>query len=635
MNKTTTYFFSFLLGTLLLIIFATIQKIAFGIPLVAVGYIIPASFGGITGLLFGIWMQQLREAHNKLQHLNTQLEQNVSQSSRGLIESNNKLNLMLESINEGIYGVDSNGCCTFINRAALETLGYQDKSQLLGKKIHQLIHRCNTNDSYYDEADCPLYQAWKQDKSISLDGEVLWRKDGSQFIAKYRSFPLNDEDVVDNAVVTFSDITERKRIEGVLITSEKQSSALLEAIPDSIFRINREGDILYFQADSHDLFASPETIIGKSSREILPDEVVENINHNIRTTLETGEMQTFEYQLSMHDNNIVDYEARMVKSDKDEVTAIVRDISEHKLAEALLLESEEKFRSTFQTAVVGMVVVIEDKEIISEWNTGAEQIFGYSASEVVGKSLTMIMPERFRKAHLKGFTRAVEQKRLAHTGVTHELVGLRKNGDEFPLTLTLGSWKKNGKFHVSAIILDISERKHAEARLQHLATHDPLTGLFNRNVLEQRTIDEIRRAKRYRRSLSVFMLDLDHFKLVNDNHGHQTGDTVLASLARTLERSMRETDLVARYGGEEFVILLPETTLLDAKELAERLCRHIAKHPIAIADDTFLNITASIGVSTFPEHAESGLDLINAADTAMYAAKDAGRNCVMTAKTTT
>ncbi len=179
------------------------------------------------------------------------------------------------------------------------------------------------------------------------------------------------------------------------------------------------------------------------------------------------------------------------------------------------------------------------------------------------------------------------------------------------------------------------QRRQAEEKLKYMATHDSLTELFNRKVLEQRIAEEVQRAVRYSHVISAFMLDIDHFKPINDTYGHQAGDTVLQCIARILESSIRSTDCVARYGGEEFVVILPETPLALAEELAERLRIQIEEYSISIEDGKEFNITASIGVSTFPQHGESWGDLLNAADSAMYAAKDGGRNCVRVAENTT
>jgi len=187
----------------------------------------------------------------------------------------------------------------------------------------------------------------------------------------------------------------------------------------------------------------------------------------------------------------------------------------------------------------------------------------------------------------------------------------------------------------TSLNLEFSERKQAEAKLEHMATHDPLTGVYNRQVLEQQLSDEINRANRYNHTLSIFMLDIDYFKPVNDTYGHQAGDTVLRSFAEVVGNSIRNTDFLARYGGEEFVVILPETPFTEAIELAERLCNLIAEHSCPIADHKELNITASIGVAAFPDYAKSWQDLLNVADNTMYAAKKAGRNQVKTPRTIT
>lgn len=131
-----------------------------------------------------------------------------------------------------------------------------------------------------------------------------------------------------------------------------------------------------------------------------------------------------------------------------------------------LRESEEKFRAIFQSSVVSMIVVIDGDGLITEWNLGAEDAFGYNADEAVGQPLTLLMPERYRAQHSKGFSLAAKNGGLSHGGKVHELVGLRKNGQEFPLELTLGTWKKSGKLYFSAIILDITTRKQSEEALR-------------------------------------------------------------------------------------------------------------------------------------------------------------------------
>jgi diguanylate cyclase (GGDEF)-like protein len=172
------------------------------------------------------------------------------------------------------------------------------------------------------------------------------------------------------------------------------------------------------------------------------------------------------------------------------------------------------------------------------------------------------------------------------------------------------------------------ERVKLIAFLENLSITDALTGIANRRHFEWRLSEEIERARRYKYPLSALMMDLDHFKQVNDNYGHQIGDIVLQQVAQRLRRILRRTDFLARYGGEEFIVLAPQTPADRALILAERLRQVIAESPIPVADNLQIHITISIGVAVFPNHAQNESELIGAADAALYKAKQMGRNRV-------
>ncbi len=168
------------------------------------------------------------------------------------------------------------------------------------------------------------------------------------------------------------------------------------------------------------------------------------------------------------------------------------------------------------------------------------------------------------------------------------------------------------------------------ARLYEMAVTDSLTKLFIRRHLQQRLEEELRRARRYGHSVAVCMMDLDHFKQLNDGHGHPAGDAVLVEFARVMRKCARSTDLLARFGGEEFCAVLPETDLAGGQRFAERLVREVGEHAVPY-EDKELRITVSVGVASFPEHGDTVDKLIRVADKALYRAKSAGRNRVATA----
>ncbi len=166
-------------------------------------------------------------------------------------------------------------------------------------------------------------------------------------------------------------------------------------------------------------------------------------------------------------------------------------------------------------------------------------------------------------------------------------------------------------------------------RLEALAQTDPLTQLMNRRALTVRLVTEMERVRRYNAPLSLLLLDLDHFKLVNDTYGHLAGDDVLFGVATLLQRAARSVDTVARYGGEEFVMVLPETGKQGAMSFANRVREKIASHHFSIAGREEIHITGSIGVATYPSRGiDSVENLFRSADTALYRAKGSGRNLV-------
>jgi two-component system, cell cycle response regulator len=175
-------------------------------------------------------------------------------------------------------------------------------------------------------------------------------------------------------------------------------------------------------------------------------------------------------------------------------------------------------------------------------------------------------------------------------------------------------------------------------RLKHIGLTDPLTGVNNRRYIEQRMLEEVGRAQRERSALSCLFIDIDHFKRVNDQFGHQSGDEVLCEVATRIKKELRLSDSLGRFGGEEFVVLLTQATLQDAERIAERIRLSVAQRPVSIAGSKdSLQITISIGAAAqTPPDRNSPADAIRTqllaqADQALYRAKESGRNCVMLA----
>ena len=297
-----------------------------------------------------------------------------------------------------------------------------------------------------------------------------------------------------------------------------------------------------------------------------------------------------------------------------------------KMIENDLRISEEKFRAVAQTAVDAIILADSNGSIIF-WNESASKIFGYTEQEILGKPLTILMPEQYRGSHQQGLEHIRSTGKSEYIGRINEMSGLRKTGDTFPIELSVAMWRVGKETFFSGIVRDITKRKQMESDMQILATTDTLTHVFNRIKYAELMAREIERVRRYNHPLSIIMFDIDNFKKVNDTYGHMVGDTVLCSLTQIVKENLRETDFLVRWGGEEFVIIAPETDLPRAEKLAERI--RLATESYRF--DQVERVTISLGVAQF--HQDDTEDaFIKRADNAMYTAKKNGRNRVEVAR---
>ena len=306
-----------------------------------------------------------------------------------------------------------------------------------------------------------------------------------------------------------------------------------------------------------------------------------------------------------------------------------------------LRENQEKLQIIIDTALDAMVL-INDKGIITGWNNHAENLFGWSRAEAIGRALhETIIPPRYREAHLHGIERFLATGEGEILNARIEVFAQHRDGQEFPVELSVVPIKMAGKYEFSAFIRDISRRKQMEEQVRQLAFYDALTGLPNRRLLNDRMMQTMAASKRSGNYGAVLFADLDNFKPLNDTHGHAVGDLLLIEVAHRLTGCVREADTVARFGGDEFVVMLGELVEDQAKStvqagiIAEKIRAALAE-PYLLkfkyedgAETTIEHrCAASIGVALFIDHKTSVEDLLKYADMAMYQAKDEGRNTV-------
>lgn len=296
----------------------------------------------------------------------------------------------------------------------------------------------------------------------------------------------------------------------------------------------------------------------------------------------------------------------------------VQDVTERELAQKKI----NLYASVFRHSAEAIMITDHDNRIVAI-NPALAKLTGYSIEELLGKNPKTISSDLTPKTTFKEMWNA-----LNSTGYWHgELIDQRKNGETYPKRATISVVLNNEDKVVNYIasFSDITERKEAEEHIFRLAHHDVLTGLFNRLSLEDRMGQAIVQAKRDNYKLAVMFIDLDRFKIINDTLGHHVGDALLVEVAKRLHKSVRDSDIVARIGGDEFVIVL---TGLDDIRLVANIAKQIVQS-LGVTykiDDHELHSTPSIGISTFPRDGINAEDLMKNADTAMYHAKDEGRN---------
>lgn len=297
------------------------------------------------------------------------------------------------------------------------------------------------------------------------------------------------------------------------------------------------------------------------------------------------------------------------------------DITGQMAAEQSMLDSEHRLRAMLEILPVPIYIARRSDAQLLFVNRKTCLLFQQSAGPLLrGKSVDFFVnPEdRANLSTLLDTVRdirevEVEMRTAQGRVFTAELAAIIMNyADEEAVLVSLN---------------DISGRKRLEAELFHQASTDGLTGISNRRHFMDQAEQELRRARRFDRDLAVMMIDLDHFKHVNDQYGHAIGDSVLQAAVKLANESLRDSDIMGRLGGEEFAILLPETNLEAAAFVAERLRQNIAEHPVVTVKGS-VPCSVSVGVTRLLP-ADTNIDeLLHRADQALYRAKSAGRNRV-------
>jgi diguanylate cyclase (GGDEF)-like protein/PAS domain S-box-containing protein len=531
---------------------------------------------------------------------------------------------IIANVGVGIYIVQ-HGKFVYVSDLYQKITGYTDK---------ELIGTYSLNNIYPDDKEKVREQAircLKGERSgpyeyrfVTKNDEIIWVLEAVVSI-EYRGERA--------ALGSFIDITERKNMEQKLQREEQLFKALTDQSSDIIVIVNREGLITYENKAIEEVlgFKANERLGCRGFDNIHPDDMsfvvreferlFQDVNapvsrSEVRLRDKNGNWTFFESVASnLSNNNVV--EALIIN---------LRDITERKLAEESLRESEEKYRTILENIEDGYYEV-DLSGNFTFFNDSVGRLHGYSNEELMGMNYREYTDKEYSKKLFNTFNKVYK------TGEPTRGFGwqiIRKDGTkryiEVSVSLQKDSSCKPKGFR--GISRDITERKQIEQQLNHLATHDPLTGLPNRMLFMDRLQIALAQSNRNRNKLAVIMLDLDNFKDINDTLGHMVGDKLLREVGNRLTGILRQNDTVARLGGDEFIILLSDLGKIEyAAGVAKVILKSLRK-PFVFVDNT-INSHASLGIAVYPDDCEDVDSLLRKSDMAMYAVKTQGRNNYM------
>ena len=419
------------------------------------------------------------------------------------------------------------------------------------------------------------------------------------------------------------DVTDRKR-------AEAKFRGLLESAPYAILIVDGRGHIVLANVQA-------EVLLGYTQRELVELTVDALVPERLRAP-HAGQMKRFfdnphprpmkaglELYALRKDGREVPVEISLGPLETVEgtlVSAAIQDVSELKRAETVLREAEERFRRAFEEAPIGMAMLDADGRFVRV-NDALCDITGYSRDQLEATSLDAITHPDDLGAAKQELGRVLAggaaghrlEKRLVHAARRPVLVAMQA---------TLLRDSAGNPLNILAQIQDITDRRRYEDRLRHLADHDALTGLLNRRSFEREVESHRARTERYGGGGAAIMLDLDHFKFINDTLGHGAGDETIARAATVLRSRLRETDVLARLGGDEFAVLLPRADAPTARLVADELLEALRAETVELGGHP-RPLSASAGIALF-ESEKGGDDVLVKADLAMYDAKNAGRD---------
>jgi diguanylate cyclase (GGDEF)-like protein/PAS domain S-box-containing protein len=436
-------------------------------------------------------------------------------------------------------------------------------------------------------------------------------------------------------IVSFTDVTQQRETASRLQEAEERYQTVVSALHEGVIMYSTSGELMASNPRAQELLGlSEEQMLGRTPRDPRWRAIREDGSpwgEDVPTfrALRTGRPQLGEV-VGVHtpegDVRWLQTNATPLRDGKGQISGVASsfvDITEQRARERALAAAEERFRTLFEAAPVGMSLTNLTGTKIAV-NPALARILGRSVESLVGLPIDEHIHPDDRAASLAAFARLVFGEQRSYRAEERVLDGAGE-----PVWVQLDATLLRDADGAPAAVLrqiqDISERRRHEAQLQHLAHHDALTGLLNRRGFGVELDRHGSHAERYGADGALLVFDLDNFKLVNDRFGHKAGDELIAAVAGIMRRRLRTTDVLARLGGDEFAALIPHGGIEEAQVVADALLEEIRRGPLVPGGTGDVRVTASIGIATF-EGRTGAADILVDADLAMYEAKRGGRD---------
>ncbi len=537
-----------------------------------------------------------------------------------------------------IIATDPEGRITIFNRGAEKMLGYQAKD-MLGQSPMQLHLACEiaeraktlTQELGRPVSGFEVFVAGARQKGSESQQWTYIHKDGHRFtITLVVTIQRDHKGQVTGFLGMARDITREQEAEQALTLSKQRYRSLFSAMSEGVVMQDKNGQILAANKAAQAILGlDEETLQGRLSGDF---QTVDS-NGNPLPGHRHPAMQTLATGAACHNQVMgltqpggairwlsVNSEPVLGDGSKEPqaVVATFVDITERKAAEDKLRLSASVFANSYEG-----IMVTDAANRIVEVNPAFTRITGYSAEEVIGRSPSLLASGRQDQAFYQSLWDSLNQQD-AWRG---EIWNRRKSGEVYAEILAISAVRdqRGQVLNYIGVFSDISQIKAHEKELDLIAHYDPLTGLPNRRLLGDLLGRQLAYCKRRQQSFAVAFIDLDGFKPVNDTYGHQAGDELLVEIAKRLKMALRDSDIVARLGGDEFVVLLNDVA--SPQEMVQSLRRVLAviNEPADI-EGNLVQVSASIGVTSYPEDGSDAEILLRHADQAMYKAKQAGKN---------